>query len=141
MPLAGLFRKALYLLHKGVDVLKFAVYRGESDVGNYVGLLESCEHHLANVFGLDLGDYRVLQLGLDGHSNALRIYGALLARALYAEDNLVLIEELTPAVSLNNGDGHGIDYLISGEAFSAAGTFASALYARSVVYGSGVENP
>ena len=52
----------------------------------------------------------------------------------------MLIEEFLLAVTLNNGDGYGINDLISVEALAAAGTFTATLDADTVVYGTGVEN-
>ena len=52
----------------------------------------------------------------------------------------MLIEELSPTVALNHRDRHGIDNLVGRKALTARGTFATALNARAVLRGTGVEN-
>lgn len=141
MSLARLFRKALDLLHKGVDVLEFTVNGCKSDVRDYIGLLKSCEHHLADVLGFNFGNDGILKLGLNGRSNSFRVNGSLLTSALNTENDLMLIKKLTSAIPLHNGNRYGVYYLVGGKALTAASTLAPTLNAGTVIYRTGVENP
>ena len=138
--LARLLGESLYLIHKGVDILKLAVNRGKAYVGHNVNFLKARENKFADVLRGNLADDAVLKLGLDVESKLLGVYGALLTSALNTELKLVLIKELTPAVTLNNCNRNGVNDLIGGKALSALGALAAALDAGAVVDGTGVKH-
>ena len=119
----------LQSLHEGMEIPKFAVYRGETDIRDLVEGLQTFHDHHADVTGRKFGIQRILKLTFDLIDERFHLLlgdGALVARLHDAGEELIAVEQLLCAVLFDDGDRDGIDDLISCEALLACLAFPSA---------------
>lgn len=109
-------------------VLEAPVDRGETDVGDFVELLQLGHHQFAQHPRLDLALAGGAQLVLDvadGRFQALDADRTLLQGALHAGAQLVLVERLAAAVLLDQARHDQLGGLEGGEAFAAGQALAA----------------
>ena len=111
-----------------VEILEAAIDGGEADIGDLVEALQGLHHLLADDPGVDLP----LAPGAQGLANALHrgLNGlgadrALLQGAKHAGAQLLLVEGLPGAVTLDDSRHHQLRGLVGGEALAAGHALAA----------------
>ena len=78
--------------------------------------------------------YNILKITFDERGDLTRVNGPFLTGSLDTEHQLMPIEELVCSVTLDDGDRHGVYYLVGGKSLTAGWALTAALYTAAVIH-------
>lgn len=135
-------QKLVQLFHKGVDILKLAVYGRKSHIRDLIDILELFHGQLADCHRGDFAVEGALQMGFDRIHHFLNLFGrdgTLLARAHNTGGELGAVKDLAGFIALYDKDRNGLDNFMSRETLAAFQTLAAAANTLALVGGTGID--
>ena len=113
--------ESLKLLEEGVNILKFAVYRGKAHVCYLVTIFQLLHHHFTNLGGGHLLAQGVLQFALNFVYQRNCVNGTLLGCLQDTAEQLLLIKQLFSATLFEDDNLNRFDDLKGCKAFLCVG--------------------